>query len=413
MNLDNFIKECKENPVSLTLQKTCSLGNGSYKVLCETSKRNPKFAEVRKAVSKMFNNKVSVVESTVHNVSDGLISFIVKANVRSIAYKDDKLPEGKKMVTASIAADVNDNSIWEVQGTGDNKRLVLKASDDFEKIFEHNNRICTASLNIKPVDVESGDYVAYYDAKSGVIKAGYAIVSEDDDITVIDQNMKETDVNPEEVLESADLTDLEKNPVEAAFSAGDKTKVLDYMSKLYKDTDFYSKLNELMGVRVKDGKDGKYTSTMVTASYEDNLDQIKEEIKEFLINDSIEELREEVLNTEIDEIDDSNGNSEGDIDFANDEEVESNMEEAPVEEDMVEAEEEIQPVEEVEEIEVNPEEITEVDAEDEALDDLLDEEDITVTTEAELDEGEFENVNVDEVSNDELSEQFDEIQKGE
>ena len=37
MNLDNFIKECKEQPVSLALQKTVSLGNGSYKILCETT----------------------------------------------------------------------------------------------------------------------------------------------------------------------------------------------------------------------------------------------------------------------------------------------------------------------------------------------------------------------------------------
>ena len=67
MNLDNFIKECKEQPVSLALQKTVSLGNGSYKILCETSKKNPKFAEVKKAVSKLFNNKVSVVAGTVQN----------------------------------------------------------------------------------------------------------------------------------------------------------------------------------------------------------------------------------------------------------------------------------------------------------------------------------------------------------
>lgn len=412
MNLDNFIKECKEQPVSLALQKTVSLGNGSYKILCETSKKNPKFAEVKKAVSKLFNNKVSVVAGTVQNKSESLVSLIVKANVRSIAYKDGKLPEGKKLVTASIAADVNDNSIWEVQGSGEDKRLVLKANDDFEKIFEHNNRICTASLNVKPVDVESGDYVAYYDAKSGAIKAGYAIVSEDDDITVIDQNMEETDVNPEEVLDSADLTDLEMNPVEAAFSAGDKSKVSDYMAKLYKNTDFFKRLNELMGVRVSEGTDGKYSSTMVTAGYEENLEQVKQEIKEMLVNDSIDELREEVLNTDIDEIDEVEGNMEGDIDFADAEEIETYPEE-------IEAEE----IEEDPKADMSEDEIIEdnstIDAvedvsdedsfADESLSELLDEDEIGVTTEAELDDGDFEDVNVEEVSDEDLNSEMDKI----
>ena len=408
MNLDNFIKECKEQPVSLALQKTVSLGNGSYKILCETSKKNPKFAEVKKAVSKLFNNKVSVVAGTVQNKSESLVSLIVKANVRSIAYKDDKLPEGKKLVTASIAADVNDNSIWEVQGSGEDKRLVLKANDDFEKIFEHNNRICTASLNVKPVDVESGDYVAYYDAKSGAIKAGYAIVSEDDDITVIDQNMEETDVNPEEVLDSADLTDLEMNPVEAAFNAGDKSKVSDYMAKLYKNTDFFKRLNELMGVRVSDGTDGKFASTMVTAGYEENLEQVKQEIKEMLVNDSIDELREEVLNTEIDEVDDEvEGNMDGDIDFAEDFEMENYPEEAEAEDEIQEVPEDEMSEDESIEDESTIDAVDEVSDEenfaDESLSELLDEDEINVTTEAELDDGDFEDINVEEVSDDDLN----------
>lgn len=408
MNLDNFIKECKEQPVSLALQKTVSLGNGSYKILCETSKKNPKFAEVKKAVSKLFNNKVSVVAGTVQNKSESLVSLIVKANVRSIAYKDGKLPEGKKLVTASIAADVNDNSIWEVQGSGEDKRLVLKANDDFEKIFEHNNRICTASLNVKPVDVESGDYVAYYDAKSGAIKAGYAIVSEDDDITVIDQNMEETDVNPEEVLDSADLTDLEMNPVEAAFSAGDKSKVSDYMAKLYKNTDFFKRLNELMGVRVSDGTDGKFASTMVTAGYEENLEQVKQEIKEMLVNDSIDELREEVLNTEIDEVDDEvEGNMDGDIDFAEDFEMENYPEEAEAEDEIQEVPENEMFEDEIIEDESTIDAVDEISDEenfaDESLSELLDEDEINVTTEAELDDGDFEDINVEEVSDEDLN----------
>lgn len=418
MNLDNFIKECKELPVSLALQKTVSLGNGSYKILCETSKTNFKPSEIKKAVSRMFNNKVSVVEASIQSKTENLVSMIVKANVRSLAFKDGKLPENKKMITASIAADVNDDSIWEIQGSGDDKRLVLKQDDNFEKIFQHNNRICTAALANLNTQVDSGDYISYYDSKANVIKAGYAIVSTSGDIEVIDRDLNEISIEPENVLDSTDLNDLDKNPVEAALKSGDASKILDYMKTLFKDTEFYDKLDELIGARVKLGPDGKFSSTMVTSSYEDNMDQVKEEIKEFLINDSIDELRSQVLNTDIDEIDDAEGNSDGDIDLANDEEIESYAEEEPtdadeVEEITLEAEEEApeeisvdtneEPINDIEEVS------DEEDMVNSELGDLLDEDEIQVTTEAELDDGDFEDVDISQVNDKDLEDKFSNI----
>lgn len=415
MNLDNFMKECKENPISLTLQKTVSLGNGSYKILCETSKKNPQAKEVRKAISKLFNNKVSVIESTIQDKGSSLVSMVVKANIRSIPYKEGNLPEGKKMITASICADVNDDSIWEVQGTGSDKRLVLKAEDNFEKIFEHNNRICTASLVNFNTAVQSGDYISYYNSKANTIKSGYAFIAEDESLVVVDRDLEEETIQPEEVIESADLTDLNMNPyIQASLDAEGSSKIKEYMKILFKNTDFYNKLDSLMNVRRSEGTDGKFTTTMVTAGYEDNMDQIKEEIKEFLINDSIDELRDEVLNTNIEIFDEKEGNSEGDIDFATEEEIESYADDeakgdAGEIEDIVSSEDEVDNEITFDMSEGNDdEEAKEVTVEN-LSNDLLNEEDITVTTEAELDDGEFEDVNIEEFDEEDLDSKLSDI----
>ena len=415
MNLDNFIKECRELPVALTLQKTINLGNGAYKILCETNKKTFKPTEIRKAIAKLFNNKVSVIESSVQSKTDNLVSMIVKANVRSIAYKDGQLPQGKKLITASIAADVNDDSIWEIQGTGDNKRLVLKTDANFEKMFEHNNRICTAALTNLNTQVDSGDYVSYYDSKANTVKAGFAIVSNEGDIEVVDKNLEEVTVKPEQILESTDLTDFNKNPVEAAIKESDASKILDYMKVLYNDTDFFDRLNELLGARVDLGENGNYFSTMVTSSYEDNIDKVKEEIKEFLINDSIDELRDQVLNTDIDEVDDSEGNSDGDIDFASNEEIDSYAEE-PMNADEVEeitSNENEEPEELVVDAANDLDTIEEVTEDDELINEelggLVDTNDIKVVTEADLDEGDFEDVEVPEDTDLTLDTKFSDI----
>ena len=50
LNLEKFIKECEENPVSLALQKSVNLGNGAYKVLCEVSRPDFKPQALKKAV---------------------------------------------------------------------------------------------------------------------------------------------------------------------------------------------------------------------------------------------------------------------------------------------------------------------------------------------------------------------------
>ena len=414
LNLEKFIKECEENPVSLALQKHVDLGNGAHKILCEVSRSDFKPYDLKKAVGILFKNKVSLVESSVIAKAPNLLSMIVKANIRSIAFDEKNIPSNKKKITATIYADLDDNSVWEVSKVGNKPRLVLKADEDFDEIFKNSSRICTAAMLDKPIEVMSGDYISYYNSKEGKIKAGYALVSNDNEIEVTDKNMNTEEVNPEAVIQSADLTSLDKNPVQAAIDNEDLDKVMDYMGKLYKDTEFFNALDNMMGADQDLSEDQYPNSTMASV----DLESIKAEIKDFLINDSIKELRNELLNAkdidqeENDEIIEESANAEGDIDFANEEEIEETYNEIPEAEETLKEKVE-EPEEKFEEIESDP--IEEVDFEDKDLDedslDLLDPEDIVVTSESELDDGDFEDIIVENPTEEEVSNKLQELLK--
>ena len=424
LNLNEFLNKCKESPVDLTLQKSTNLGNGAYKILCSCSALSYKDTEIKKAIKNLYGTKVSVVNSTIKRKPNNLVSMIVKANVRTKAYNEDALPSNMKKVTANILADINDGTIWEVKSFGDKKRLVMKEEEDFDKIFEHNNRICTAAIMDQGLDLQNGDYVAFYSPTLNQVLSGYLLIAEDDSMVVIDEELNEHPVIEEEILEATDLTELDRNPVvllettdiesiedptikekiEASLTSNESKTVLDYMRILYKDTEFYKKLAELVGARVSLGEDGKYESTMVEASFlEGDYSDIKDKIKDYLIHQAVEDLEaelEESSEIEDEEVIEEEANAEGDIDFATEEEM---VEESDVndidERPFIQKEDAYQ-------LSGETEEEIDVDPETEKSSGLLDAEDIDVVTEAELDDGEFEDVEIDDMSDEELINQL-------
>lgn len=428
MNLDKFMEIGAEQPVALSLQKAIKLGDqGAYKIICECSKKSFTDEQIKKAVSNVFGNKVSVVEASIKDEKSNLVSMIVKANKRSLAFKGGNLPEGKKQITANIVADVNDNSIWEVVGSGDNKRLVLKADEDFEKIFDHNNRICTAAVLLKPTPVVAGDYVSFFDRKSSTIKAGFALTADEgEDYLVVDDQLEEFAVDPEEVIESADLTEFKINPIVACGDQKNSIKDLkEYLGKAYKDTKFFDALNDIMKVNSK-----VHANVVEAGILDTQMDEIKEEIKNFIIEQAVGELKDEIKNSSVAEsepemviVEESElaPNADGDLDFATDEEIEKLFqqedcsEEQPVEADDQVDEEDSEAIEydmNAPEIEAD-DSVEDVSFEDEDLDErlseVLDESEIQVVSEAELDEGEFEPVEVEDLSNQQLLEKLSEI----
>lgn len=429
-NLNNLFKS-EERNISLALQRYSTVGKDSYKLLCESAYKDFTDKEVIRSVAQLFNNKVSVIEGSIKRLPSNLVSFIVRANKRSFAYDENKLPAKFKKITASIIADTEDNSIWEVVSEGGKKRIVLKSNEHFEDLFKHNNRICTAAVHNYSVPAQLGDYVAYYDNKSHSVKAGYVTeVTEDPQFEgqklflITDDNMNDTMVNEELIMDAADLTDLGKNPVAlAALDEKGATDVKDYMKELFNDTEFYDNLKDLIGARRKLGTDGEYDNTIV-ASTEEEIQQAKEVIKDFVFNEALNELKEELgapTQTQEDEVIEEEANADGDLDFASEEEMndflasEKEAEEEPVQEvqensleeglEIPAEEEPIATEPEMEDVSVEDqtldEDISETSEEAPGLEDklssLLSEDDIEVTSEEELDEGEFEEFPLEEI----------------
>lgn len=429
-NLNNLFKS-EERNISLALQRYSTVGKDSYKLLCESAYKDFTDKEVIRSVAQLFNNKVSVIEGSIKRLPSNLVSFIVRANKRSFSYDENKLPAKFKKITASIIADTEDNSIWEVVSEGGKKRIVLKSNEHFEDLFKHNNRICTAAVHNYSVPAQLGDYVAYYDNKSHSVKAGYVTeVTEDPQFEgqklflITDDNMNDTMVNEELIMDAADLTDLGKNPVAlAALDEKGATDVKDYMKELFNDTEFYDNLKDLIGARRKLGTDGEYDNTIV-ASTEEEIQQAKEVIKDFVFNEALNELKEELgapTQAQEDEVIEEEANADGDLDFASEEEMndflasEKEAEEEPVQEVQEDSLEEGLEIPAEEEPIVTEPEMEDVSVEDQTLDEdisetseeapgledklssLLSEEDIEVTSEEELDEGEFEEFPLEEI----------------
>ena len=425
-NLNEILQGSEERNISLALQRYTKVGKDSYKLLCESSYSEFSDKEVSKSVAQLFNNKVSVISGTIKRLPHNLLSFMVKENKRSFALKDGKLPSTMKRVTASIIADTEDNSIWEVVSNGRTKRVVLKSNENFEDVFKHNNRVCTASVANLNTDAQLGDFVSYYDPSSYSVKAGYVLEIEENPevegeklFLVSDENANDTMVNEELIIDAADLTDLGKNPVAlAALDSEGANDIKDYMKVLYKDTEFYENLKDLIGARRKLGTDGEYENAVVASI--DDIQGVKDEIKDFIFNEAVKDLKQELQvpaqEEEEDVIEESTANADGDIDIASEEEMNDFLQkeaEAEAEEEEINdslENEEDQPIEieseepDIEEVSLDEQDLEEELAEaleseeeiEDKLTDLLSEDEIQVVSESELDEGEFEDILVDD-----------------
>ena len=426
-NLNNIFKS-EERNISLALQRYSTVGKDSYKLLCESAYKDFSDKEVVRSVAQIFKNKVSVIEGSIKRLPSNLVSFIVRENKRSFAYDGKTLPSKFKKITASIIADTEDNSIWEVVSEGGKKRIVLKSNEHFEDLFKHNNRICTAAVHNYSVPAQLGDYVAYDDNKSHSVKAYVTEVKEDPEFEdqklflITDENMNDTMVNEELIMDAADLTDLGKNPVAlAALDEKGADDVKDYMKELFNDTEFYDNLKDLIGARRKLGTDGEYENTIV-ASTEEEIQKAKDVIKDYVFNEALNELKQEIgapseVESNEEEVIEEEANADGDLDFASEEEMNdflaAEKEDEEVSEPVMEDEESLEegleiPAEEeepvMEDISVEDqtldEDIAEASEEELDLEDrlsgLLSEDDIEVTSEDELDEGEFEDFPVEE-----------------
>ena len=396
--------------VTMILQNHKKIDGSCFKIVCKATD-SLSYEDAQANVTRMFNNKFNLIANSLKNNGNNIYSMLVKANQKSVAMDCLGEKSNKYQISAGVYTDSEDNSIWEVQTVEGQKRLVMKNPEDLESCFKYGGKIEASALNTT-VDIFSGDFVTFYNKKSGIVEAGFALVSEDGDIEVFTESEDTVEIeDPDQIINGIDLSDCDLNPVEAAFTKGDGKKVLDYMKKIYKSKEMIDQLKDIMDYKID-----RYKKFETKASLQDeNFEDIKADIQNYLINQAVTDLEQQLQapavpsqpvseesNTELDY-----SSEEQKQDFLNNAENQNEIITEPQTsedffEDVTFAPE--QPVEEVTEEEQYV---------DEELADLLEEQGEEVVTESDLDEGDFVELNDITTDNDELIEKLESMLKPE
>lgn len=304
---------------TMVLQSHKKLDSSVYKIICRCSNPQLDYSSAQDMVSNHFNNKFKVVKNSIKSHGNSLVSMIVKANVKSIALDSIGENSNKKMVTAGVYTDTDDNSIWEVKEVNGQKRLFKKNEDDFESCFKYGNTI-TAGCMFTAVSPYAGDFVTFYNKNTGAVEAGFILVSNDHEMEVFTEDEELIPLDSEdEIVNALDLSECEMNPVEAAMSKQEQDKVLDYMRKIYKNSEMIAELKNIMDFKA--AKEDKFETT--ASILDENFDDIKNDIQSFIINQAVTDLKAQLApQPGEDVVEVEQANSQGDIDFADEKEIE-------------------------------------------------------------------------------------------
>jgi hypothetical protein len=251
--------------VTADIQQFSALGNQSYSIVASVSSGSPSLEELTAAISDATNNRIRVVEDSVRKLSDfgNLFGFFAVANTPSVEYKE---AANMKVLAANIFED-DENCIWKVVGTGDERRLVQTSNDNLDEILaaKLSRRIVTASYEDHAV-AKTGDFCVFFNTKSHKVESGFAAET-DTGIQVFSTASKTWESAPEKtILGSIEGSSIENQPIQAQYLETAVTqeslkKMVDYMGKLYEGTEFYAKMVELINNRLGMGEKGGFSSS--------------------------------------------------------------------------------------------------------------------------------------------------------
>jgi len=277
--------------ITLNLQKVYDISKNTKKVLCEVNSPEYTYNEIKSAAIDLFANKVSMVKSSFRKVADNFVTFIVMPNKISKPYDKAKY----KTISSDIVSDVQDNSIWKVVDVDGEKRIVLMDDQNFNKIFETSNRVATFAAVYKEPKADVNDYVSFYSTKADKLMSGLVTENNEDSLIVLDRNCVYHKITSSAVVDVADLHNTSISVCLANLTQAMGDKVLEYYKKLYDNTDFFDKLDELVGIDVSKQDD---KSLMVTSTILDDatIEDIKNQLREFFL--TIDQNEEDVGNTD-------------------------------------------------------------------------------------------------------------------
>lgn len=236
------------------------------------------------AIANLFDNNASPIEKSFRELSGTYkptaCGFIC-VNVESKPFTQEMASSGKYQTLAgNCMIDKEDESLWEVTSSGNNKYLVRKSQEDLSQLVslaslknqtaKYQKTVLSSVINKAFVN----DYIAYVDKETATVKYGYVLADleayqpsveddelpddfnvdgEDDTLEVLDSETQEpVNVEPELVVESAflngdDELNLPNSETASQYDSTNKSSMKEYYKQLYSHApEYYAQLEKII-----------------------------------------------------------------------------------------------------------------------------------------------------------------------
>lgn len=189
-----------------------------------------------------------------------LISGIVRANNTSLPFEEAIAERKLKVITANVFMD-DENNTWNLEGEGDDRRLVQTRCEDFGQLITSrlkrigNIALASSQTVFEGSNVKNADYVLAYCVDTDSFRSGVVVASDAEKVTIV--GAKDTfTVDRAQIVVSAD-TDLnfDANIVRAFAEKDVKARaklVMDYLKQVYADKQFMTEYSKLVTAAVAD-----------------------------------------------------------------------------------------------------------------------------------------------------------------
>lgn len=247
----------EETPLTLELLSQTRVAQGAYKVvLSHYNNRDYKEAEYQSAILAMFGGKVSLASNTVQRMGVGTntqVSTFLTANCEVRSYTEEAV-KGMTIVVANTFLDPSDDSIWTLKETAAGKQLVRSVNDDLDSLLSERLGLVTASVSFDDTtEGSTGDYVAYFHPETATTKFGFLAKTEAG-YMVHSQGADDFEaVSSDCLMAHVTASDMSKNeasgfPPHTAASVSTEAlkKYIAFQRKMFKGSDYFSKLNALI-----------------------------------------------------------------------------------------------------------------------------------------------------------------------
>ena len=230
-------------------------------------------SDVQEMCLAAFGEQFAVVPGSIELIAQtsgkDVISGILAANTLSKPTNEKDIKDNYRVVSANVFMD-DEAKIWQLVGDGEGRRLVQAIKEDLGKILEarlarKGSEVVASNLtNYFGVTPERGDYALYYSVTSMDYDYGYAVVAGNSIyVAPRGRNMIEKIV-PEQVIDCVEASSLPIDKQDGRvmatmfntskitnqnFSEDMANEYLNYMRQIYADTNYYSKLEDLISLR--------------------------------------------------------------------------------------------------------------------------------------------------------------------